>query len=169
MPFVSMFHGAPSQYFWEDDSGTVHTIDQGEGGEQGDALMPLFYSFGQQSASQKLHSEELRDEETLLAFLDDTHVVIPCPDRTATVQRCRRQCSAQQAFASTQERRRSGTQQAIRMWRVAAHCRDLRSHSGVVERIRAKSWTWWARCFLDRIPSRRARLLVVVRPLCSLW
>ena len=41
LPFVSMFYGAPSQYLWEDDSGTVHTIDQGEGGEQGDALMPL--------------------------------------------------------------------------------------------------------------------------------
>ena len=24
-------------------------------------------------------------EETLLAFLDDTHVIIPCPDRTTTV------------------------------------------------------------------------------------
>ena len=34
LPFVSMFYGAPSQYLREDDSGTVHTIDQGEGGEQ---------------------------------------------------------------------------------------------------------------------------------------
>ena len=68
---VSMFHGAPSQNLWEDDSGTVHTIDQGEGGEQGDALMPLLHSLGQHGAL-KLHSEELRDEEMLLAFLDDT-------------------------------------------------------------------------------------------------
>ena len=29
LPVVSMFHGAPSQYFWEDDSGTVRTTDQG--------------------------------------------------------------------------------------------------------------------------------------------
>ena len=36
LPFVNMFYGAPSQYFWEDDSCTVHTIDQGKGGEQGD-------------------------------------------------------------------------------------------------------------------------------------
>ena len=47
--------------------------------------MPLLYSLGQHGALQKLQSEELRDEETLLAFLDDTHVVIPCPDRTTTV------------------------------------------------------------------------------------
>ena len=80
---VNMFCGAPSKSLWEDDSGTVHTIDQGEGGEQGDALMPLLYSLGQHGALQKLDSEELRDEETLLAFLDDTHVVIPCPDRMA--------------------------------------------------------------------------------------
>ena len=85
LPFVSIFYGAPSQYLWEDDSGTVHTIDQGESGEQEDALMPLLYSVGQHGALHKLHSEELRDEETLLAFLDDTYVVIPCPDRTTTV------------------------------------------------------------------------------------
>ena len=47
--------------------------------------MPLLYSLGQHGALHKLHSEELRDEETLWAFLDDTHVVIPCPDRTTTV------------------------------------------------------------------------------------
>ena len=99
---VSMFYGAPSQYLWEDDSGTVHTIDQGEGGEQGDALMPLLHG------ALKLHSEELRDEEMLLAFLDDTHVVIPCPDRTTTVY-----AALQEAMfsTSTQGRRRSGTQQ----------------------------------------------------------
>ena len=67
------------------DFGTVHTINPGEGGGQGDALMPLLYSLGQHGALHKLHSEELREEETLLAFLDDTHVVIPCPDKTKTV------------------------------------------------------------------------------------
>ena len=33
----------------------------------------------------EIATEELREEETLLAFLDDTHVVVPCPDRTTTV------------------------------------------------------------------------------------
>ena len=124
-----------SQYLWEDDSGTVHTIDQGEGGEQGNASMPLLYSHGQHGALQKLHSE-LRDEETLLAFWM-TRMWSFCiwTGRQQSTQRCRRQCSAQQAFAPTQRRRRSGTQQGqiVMMWRVAAHCRDLRSHSGGVE------------------------------------
>ena len=32
LPFIIMFYGAPSQYLQEDDSGTVLSIDQGEGG-----------------------------------------------------------------------------------------------------------------------------------------
>ena len=34
LPFVRMFYGRPSEYLWEDDSGTVHRIPQGEGGER---------------------------------------------------------------------------------------------------------------------------------------
>ena len=47
--------------------------------------MPLLYSLGQHGALQKLHSEVLLEEETLLAFLDVTHLVIPCPDRITTI------------------------------------------------------------------------------------
>ena len=32
---------------WEDDFGETHTISQGEGGEHGDAMMPLLFSLGQ--------------------------------------------------------------------------------------------------------------------------
>ena len=94
------------------DFGTVHTINPGEGGGQGDALMPLLDSLGQHGALHKLHSEELREKETLLAFLDDTHVVIPCSDKTKTVYAALQlQCSAEQTFASTQRNRRSRMQQ----------------------------------------------------------
>ena len=34
LPFVRMFYGTPSEYSWEDATGTVHTILQGEGCEQ---------------------------------------------------------------------------------------------------------------------------------------
>ena len=47
LPFVRMFYGSPSQYLWDDDDRVSHTIPQGEGGEQGDAMMPL----GQHEAS----------------------------------------------------------------------------------------------------------------------
>ena len=41
LPFVLMFYGSPSSYFWEDEGGVTHSIAQGEGGEQGDSLMPF--------------------------------------------------------------------------------------------------------------------------------
>ena len=41
LPFVRMFCGQPSVFLWEDETGEVHHIQQGEGGEQGDPLMPL--------------------------------------------------------------------------------------------------------------------------------
>ena len=37
--FVRLFYSEPSAYLWEDAEGVVHTIHQGEGGEQGDPLI----------------------------------------------------------------------------------------------------------------------------------
>ena len=45
-PFVRMFYGTPSQFLWEDQLGTVNHIPHGEGGEQGDTLMPLLSVWG---------------------------------------------------------------------------------------------------------------------------
>ena len=50
IPFVRSLYGQPSTYHWEDDSGEVHSIPQGEGGEQGDPLMPLLFCLGQHPA-----------------------------------------------------------------------------------------------------------------------
>ena len=50
VPFVRMFYGQPSTYIWEDEHNVVHSIHLGEGGEQGDALMPLLFSLGQHGA-----------------------------------------------------------------------------------------------------------------------
>ena len=87
LPFVSlsMFFGAPSQYLWEDSAGRVHTIKQGEGGEQGDAMMPLLFSLRQHSALLKVQ-ERLHEGEVLLAFLDDIHAVT-MPERVREVHR----------------------------------------------------------------------------------
>ena len=46
IPFVRMFYGAPSTHLWEDEMGTTQYIPQGEGGEQGDPLMPMLYALG---------------------------------------------------------------------------------------------------------------------------
>ena len=48
-------------------------VDQGEGGEQGDPLMPLSFSLGQHRALVAVNAE-LQEGEWLMAFLDDVHV-----------------------------------------------------------------------------------------------
>ena len=75
IPFVRMFYSSPSVYIWEDVEGVEHSILQGEGGEQGDPLMPLLYSLGQHSALE-VTQEELAEQECLLAYHDD---IVPCP------------------------------------------------------------------------------------------
>ena len=83
LPFVSMFYGTPSSYLWEDSIGRVHTILQGEGGEQGDALMPLLFSLGQHLALARVQSQ-LEEGEVLMAFLDDINTV-SIPERVFEV------------------------------------------------------------------------------------
>ena len=50
------------------------TASQGEGREQGDALMPLLFSLGQHGVLQDV-SRRLGRGELLFAFLDDTYIV----------------------------------------------------------------------------------------------
>ena len=83
LPFVRMFYGAHSTHLWEDQVGTIHNIEQGEGGEQGDVLMPLLFSLGQHAALKAVQAE-LMDGERLFAFLDDIHVVTT-PERVGHV------------------------------------------------------------------------------------
>ena len=49
LPFVLQFYGRPSKHIWEDEQGEVHEVFQGEGGEQGDPLMPALFALGQHS------------------------------------------------------------------------------------------------------------------------
>ena len=74
LPFARLFYGQQSQYFWENDSCEVHIVFQGEGGEQGDAMMPLLFSLGQHPALEEV-SRSLVPGEHLFAFLDDIYVV----------------------------------------------------------------------------------------------
>ena len=50
LPHVRLFYGSPSEYMWEDEHGTTQITPQGQGGEQGDALMPLLFAVGQHAA-----------------------------------------------------------------------------------------------------------------------
>ena len=83
MPFVLQFYGHPSSYLWDDDEGVTHEIRQGEGGEQGDAMMPLLYALGQHQGLRSVQFQ-LRRSQGLLACHDDIYVVTS-PERTCEV------------------------------------------------------------------------------------
>ena len=74
MPFVRVFYGQPSSYLWEGDDGTVHHVEQGEGGEQSDPLIPLLFAFGQHAALCAIDNS-LGADDRLMAFLDDGHTL----------------------------------------------------------------------------------------------
>ena len=73
IPYIRLFYGSPSTFLWEDDMGNVHHVRQGEGGEQGDPLMPLLFSLGMHSALVAVKAK-LKEGERLFAFLDDVYV-----------------------------------------------------------------------------------------------
>ena len=83
LPFARQFYADPSTYTWYDDDERAHNISQGEGGEQGDPLMPALYALAQHEALCDLHSQ-LQDGEAVFAFLDDTYIVA-APDRVRTL------------------------------------------------------------------------------------
>ena len=83
IPFVRQFYDSPSTFLWEDDTGDVRRVRQGEGGEQGDPLMPLLFSLGQHRAMVTVQAQ-LKEGERLFAFLDDIYVVCS-PDRIGQI------------------------------------------------------------------------------------
>ena len=97
-PFVRLFYSSP-EYLWEDDGGEVQSIHQGEGGEQGDALMPLLFSLGQHAALEAI-SGRLRPGERLFAYLDDIWFVTKL-GRVGDVHSCSVSCGGKPGFRST--------------------------------------------------------------------
>ena len=83
LPFVRCFYGSPSTYLWEDEMGVTQYIPQGEGGEQGDPLMPMLFALGQHGSLEAAQAR-LRVGERLMAFLDDIYAVCS-PDRVGAV------------------------------------------------------------------------------------
>ena len=74
LPFVRAFYGRTSEYLWWDAEGRRHTIQQGDGCEQGDALAPALFALAQHLALDTAQAG-LREGEFLAAFLDDLYIV----------------------------------------------------------------------------------------------
>ena len=74
LPFILMSYGSSSTYLWTNDDGVTHRIPQGEGGEQGDALMPALFCLGLHDALHRAN-EQLLQGEILVAYLDDLYLL----------------------------------------------------------------------------------------------
>ena len=83
LPFVRSIYLQPSCYKWVDSEGMRHDIQQHEGGEQGDPLMPLLFSLAIHNALAEV-LEYLEPGEHLFAFLDDV-CAISLPHRTCEI------------------------------------------------------------------------------------
>ena len=68
---------------WDDELGEIHDIQQGEGGEEGDAPMPMLLSLGLHEALVAVARQLTADEE-LFAFLDDIYVICS-PERVGDI------------------------------------------------------------------------------------
>ena len=83
LPYLRSQYAGDSAYVWVDGTGTSHLVRQGEGGEQGDPLMPALFSVGLHTALQHIHSH-LHPGEMVFAYLDDVYVLCE-PNRVRDV------------------------------------------------------------------------------------
>ena len=82
MPLVFALYGSTSKFLWWDDDDRIpHEVAQGEGGEQGDPLMPALFSLALHDALVEADGN-LMPGEHLTAFLDDLYLWT-CPARAA--------------------------------------------------------------------------------------
>ncbi len=81
LPFCRLWYGRPSRYLFEvrlpDGSTEVRDVPQGEGGEQGDPLMPALYSLGQADSLREAQAslDSTCPGSRLIAYLDDVYIV----------------------------------------------------------------------------------------------
>ena len=85
LPLLKQFCSSPSTYVWEDDMETQHEVTQGDGGEQGDPLMPISFCLGQNGALAAVEGR-LTAGEKLFAFLDVIYLICQ-PDRVQDAHR----------------------------------------------------------------------------------
>ena len=85
LPLLKQFCSSPSTYVWEDDMETQREVTQGDGGEQGDLLMPIPFCLGQHGALLAVEGR-LKAGEKLFALLGDIYLICQ-PDRVQDAHR----------------------------------------------------------------------------------
>ena len=72
---MHQWYATPSQLRWRDALGQVHALVQGDGGEQGDALMPALFCLALRPAVCEIQ-EKLPAGAVVVAYLDDIYIYI---------------------------------------------------------------------------------------------
>ena len=68
------WYAAATLFKWVDDEGVSHDIWQGNGGEQGDAMMLALFSLALHPALEVIQAD-LPENAFLIAYLDDIYFV----------------------------------------------------------------------------------------------
>ena len=141
LPFASLFYGQASRYAYYDEEGVGHEVLQGEGGEQGDPLMPGLHALGQHAALLDLHSQ-LQPGEGLYAFLDDVYITCP-PERTLPALRAVQASLSRLANVQTLEKLVLRTRlERSQLWACGGATSDGRRSAlldGKLDRTRART------------------------------
>merc|ERR1711966_578252 len=74
VPFIKQWYGVQSEFRWVDGHGCTHTFFQGDGGEQGDALMPGLFCLALHPALRYIR-DDLPPGAEIVAYLDDIYIV----------------------------------------------------------------------------------------------
>ena len=128
---------------WRDDEGVEHVITQGEGGEQGDPLMPALYALAQHDG---LHEAALQLGPTamLLAFLDDIYVVEERDRAAEAFHTVANKVEEEQVSARTWASSRHGAEQAEQRptaWRFLSA--QARRTSCGRQTCQTSTTAWW--------------------------
>ena len=107
LPFVRFSYASSSAKSWWDENEEMHTVNQAEGGEQGDPPMLLLFSIRIQGALEEV-AGTLEAGEQLCAFLDDIYVLCQshcelarCLLRVARIHFLRRNTCVEKGRCST--------------------------------------------------------------------
>jgi len=79
VPFARLWINRRSRFVWTDQEGNPHDVSQGEGGEQGAALMPALFCLAMRPALADIQGR-LHPDDLVVAYLDDVYV-LTVPER----------------------------------------------------------------------------------------
>ena len=91
-----------SKFVWTDDSGQQHDVTQGEGGEQGDALMPALFCLAMRPALEEIQ-QRLAPGDLVVAYLDDVYILTRPERHVRRMTQQQRYFRGSVAYKSTRE------------------------------------------------------------------